>query len=124
MFDFAQIKESKKKAAKLDDQRNEKYELAFNEALEHLKKFKTCQNFEIEILKKSTEKLISSLEQKRSKAEPYICLSCIFYMIDEDRKAIKYYSIANSINPKHPKVQELRNLLGNNANVPVPRLPG
>lgn len=113
MFNFDNLNSVKKKVEKLDEKRNDYFKLSFSEALSSLNKFRKSPDFDPMLLKKAAYRLIETMEQKRSKPEPYIVLSCIFYMINEDRLAIKYLKIASILAPDLPQVTELKKLLSN-----------
>jgi len=113
MYNFDNLVSVKKNTEKIEEKRINNYETAFNNALLALKDFKSKSSYDPQLLKKAADNLIEAMGQKRSKPEPYITLSCIFYMINEDKLAIKYLKVASELNPNLPQVNELRKLLGN-----------
>lgn len=112
MFEYLKdLKNLNKEIEKRDFKRDETYNQMFNEAISSLKKFGLSNNYEKEDLKQAAYKLIKSIEQKRSNAEAYICLSCIFYMLGDIKTAIKYFKVAQSLEPNHNKITDLQTIL-------------
>ena len=112
MLNFKNLNSAKEKTKDRDEKNNENYSLAYSEALNYLEKFKHSPDFDKNILKKAADKLIDALEYKKNKAEPYICLACIFYILNDSKMAIKYLKIANLINSHLPEISKLRELFG------------
>lgn len=121
MFNFDSLNSIKKEAGKLGEKRNDKFEEAFKQALDTMQKFHLNPASGTKFLKEAAEQLINAMSQRRSRPEPYIVLSCIFYMINEDKLAVKYLKAASSLAPEMPQVKALKQLLGNISLTEVPK---
>lgn len=83
----------------------------YNQALQYLKDFTENQNQAK--LKQAAGKFFSAIKCKRSRIEPYLYLSYIFYLFDENQLALEYLDMAKSIDSGNTRIPELQQLLMN-----------
>jgi len=108
-IDVNSINEAKQKAKENLDKKSEQFDDIYKDALKYFQEFiKTKDN---KIIKKSAVRFAQALALKRSVIEPYYYLSIIYYLFNENKLALEYYKIANSIDSKHPLLAELKQLL-------------
>jgi hypothetical protein len=108
-MDFGALTSAKKKAEVNIEKLAGDFNEEFNQALLLLKEFTETQN--PVKLKQAASKFFSAVKCKRSRIEPYLYLSYIFYLFDENQLAHEYLDIARSIDSNNAKIQELQNLL-------------
>lgn len=111
MFDFKDLHSAKDKAKDRDDKRELEAEKAYNEAIALLNQLQKSTGFDLNLLREAADKLVLSIKNKRNKAESYICLSNIFYILDNIPAAIEHMKVAQSINPNLPEISKLQNLI-------------
>lgn len=109
MFDLSSLNTAKKKAESNYIKGSESFEKDYQEAVSLFKEF--AETGDNEKLKKSSSKFFSSIKAKRSAIEPYIYLSYIFFLFDEDELSKKYLNYAKSIDSSNPQVIKLQNLI-------------
>ncbi|MFN4151998.1 MAG: hypothetical protein ACK4IX_13745, partial [Candidatus Sericytochromatia bacterium] len=59
----------------------------------------------------SASKFFNAIRCKRSVVEPYIYLSYIFFLFDEDELSKKYLDYAKSIDSSHPQITNIQKLI-------------
>jgi hypothetical protein len=111
MFDFKNLNSAKHQAQDRDDKRELEADKAYQEANELLNRIQQSPGFDLELLRQAADKLVLSIKNKRNKAESYICLSNIFYVLDNIPAAIELMKAARSINPDLPEIARLQNLI-------------
>ena len=111
MFDFKDLNSAKDKAKDRDDKREHEADKAYHEAIELLNQLHKSPDFDLDLLRKAADKLVLSIKNKRNKAESYICLSNIFYILDNIPAAIEHMKVAQSINPNLPGISKMQNLI-------------
>lgn len=109
MFDMSSLSAAKKKATTNYQKHEGDFETELKEAVSLFKSFAEKQD--TDILKKSADKFFDAIRSKRSRVEPYIYLSYIFYMLDDNESAVKYLDYAKSIDSTRFEVQELQKII-------------
>lgn len=109
MFDLGALASAKKKAKVNQDRKEEDFNDEFNQALKHLRDFSTSKS-ENDI-KLSANKFFESIKCKRTRIEPYVYLSYIFYLFDKKELAIEYLNIAKSIDSSFYMIKDLQNTI-------------
>jgi hypothetical protein len=109
MFDLGALSSARKTAEGNYEKLAEDFNEEYNQALQYLKEFTESQN--PAKLKQAASKFFNAVKCKRSRIEPYLYLSYIFYLFDENQLANEYLEIAKSIDSGNPKIQELQQLL-------------
>lgn len=109
MFDLSSLKDANKKAKSNYDKSAEDFEKEYQEGLSLLKEF--AETTDNEKLKSSASKFFNAIKCKRSAIEPYIYLSYIFFLFDEDDLAKKYLDYAKSIDNAHPQIFKIQKLI-------------
>ena len=90
------------------NKRREKYNEAFSEAIEMVRRMETRDNIPYYKLKELADKLIDAMEIDDRKIEPYIMLAEIFYQVKETDLAFKYLKLAREIDPDNPFINEIK----------------
>jgi tetratricopeptide (TPR) repeat protein len=111
MYNFNELKNLTEKSKKIIEKNEDASSDSFVLALSLLNKFNNNNSFNKEILQEATLKLIDSLKHKSNWIEPYLLLSYIFYIMDEIEIALKYFKIANEIDPESPLIASAREFL-------------
>lgn len=111
MYNFNILKDLKDSNPDNNQLKEKKYEIALEKALESLSLFNKNPISGKEQLKLAGENLIEALKLKRTKAEPYIFLSYIFYVTGDTAKAAKYLNNAKSLEPNHKRIPEMSRLI-------------
>jgi hypothetical protein len=112
MFDLSSLKEAKKKAESNYDKNAEDFEKEYQGGLSLLKEF--AETTDNEKLKSSASKFFNAIRCKRSAIEPYIYLSYIFFLFDEDELSKKYLNYAKSLDSSHPQITKIQTLIYSN----------
>ncbi|HEY9839849.1 MAG: hypothetical protein ACAI44_22985 [Candidatus Sericytochromatia bacterium] len=100
MLDFAALATAKAKVQQRDQERVDDYEDCYQEALEELRLFRTLPVRErADSLQIVAEALAEALEYQRHRAEPYLLLAGIFYLLKHYRSAQRYLQIARNLEP-------------------------
>jgi len=122
MIYLSELKKASEKSHIRDDQMAEMAKKEYEKALAHLNKFQ--QTNEFEELSLAAGFLFESIKYKRKQVEPYIWLSYIFHVNDNEEMAVKYIRLAEVFDPSHPKVRELKKMiLGEDSLTPEPEKP-
>jgi hypothetical protein len=111
MFDFKNLNSAKNKAQDRDEKREHEADKAYIEAVALLDQLNKSPDFDFAVLRNAADKLLVSISNKRNKAEAYICLANIFYILDNVPVAIEHMKVAQSINPSLPEIGRLQNLI-------------
>ena len=112
MFDFSALASAKKQVQQRDQDRLEDYLACYEEALEEFRLFKTLPPDErVESLQIAAEALAEALEYQRQRAEPYLLLAGIFYLLKQLKKAQRYVEIALRLQPDLPGILPLQKLI-------------
>lgn len=98
MFDMSSMMSAKKKADVNQEDTNEKYENLIQKGMQLYEQFNENQNEAI--LKEAADCFFEALFIKRTSMEPYLFLSMIFYLFDEEDKAREYFDIAGELAPE------------------------
>lgn len=106
MFDLGALASAKNKAKVNQDRKEEDFNGEYSKGLEYLKLF--SQSKKESDLKLAASKFFESIKCKRSRIEPYIYLSYIFYLLDKNDLAKEYLNIAKSIDPTYYGIQNLQ----------------
>jgi tetratricopeptide (TPR) repeat protein len=111
MFDFKNLNSAKNQAHGRDEKREQEADKAYNEAIDLLDKLNKSPDFDLGLLRQAADKILVSISNKRNKAEAYICLANIFYILDNVPAAIEHMKVAQSINPDLPEINKLQKLI-------------
>lgn len=109
MFDMSSLNAAKKKAKDNYEKHVGDFESELKEGIELFKSFADDKNSNT--LKKASDKFFDAIRSKRSRVEPYIYLSYIFYMLDNNELAIKYLDYAKSIDSSRSEILELQKII-------------
>jgi hypothetical protein len=82
---------------------------SLKKGLDKLKEFQEKTNKET--LLHAANFLIESLKFEKNQAEPYFFLAYIFYIMDNNRLALKYLKICELINPGFPELKRFKALI-------------
>lgn len=108
MFDFNSLDIVRKKAEIKGDKKQEQFYHLFDNALEKFRKLVQTQNFDTKLLKEIAYQLLESLKLVKNKAEPYLFLAYIFYIIGDNQISIKYLKVSSLLNPYLDAAERLR----------------
>ncbi|MFN8578292.1 MAG: hypothetical protein U0354_15750 [Candidatus Sericytochromatia bacterium] len=109
MFDMSSLATAKKKASTNYEKSVGDFEVELKEGIRLFTEFASNQN--TEILKKSADKFFDAIRAKRSRVEPYIYLSYIFYMLDNNDSAKRYLDYAKSIDSTRREILDLQRVI-------------
>jgi hypothetical protein len=62
-------------------------------------------------LLEAANSLIESLKYEKNQVEPYFFLSYIFFILDNNKLALKYLKICELIDPTFPELKKLKGLI-------------
>lgn len=113
MLNLDELKKAKQKLAVRDEKRQDIHLSSYKEALICLENFSKDPEKRIKHLKEAAKKITESISVKSNEAEPYVCLSYIFYVLGEIKISIKYLQIAREFEPNSQLVEQLRRLISN-----------
>jgi hypothetical protein len=91
---------------------NERNEHALNslkQALQILQEFQ--EKTDKTTLLQAANSLIESLKYEKNQVEPYFFLSYIFFILDNNKLALKYLKICELIDPTFPELKRLKGLI-------------
>jgi len=111
LMDLEALNQSKEQIEVRDEDRYEKANNLYNEALELLESFNLSKNDNEAY--KAAEKLYESLKYKRN-GEVYFWLSYIYYVFDKDKLTFQYLKIAEDLSPEYNKIKEFKKIIGEN----------
>ena len=111
MVDISEISKIKSELKALDDKRGVLYKHDYEGAVKILKEFSDSKNPDKNKLRQAASMLISAIKSKKTEPEPYICISYIFFVLNNQKKAIHYLQMASALNSEHPQVIEMRRVL-------------
>jgi len=101
---FKDLKAAKQQAKVNQVKSTEDYETVLKEAIELYEQFTTYPDDNT--LRKSAGKFYECLTLKRGQMEPYLFLSMIFFIFEEEEKAKKYFSAALELSDEKPEYSE------------------
>jgi Tfp pilus assembly protein PilF len=93
------------------NKRREKYNETLAEAIELIRRIELRQHVPNYKYKELAEKLIDAMEIDDRKIEPYLMLAEIYRQVGETDLAFKYLKLARDIDPEHPMINEIKNLI-------------
>jgi hypothetical protein len=83
------------------------------EGVDHLKSFQNNMN-NLRLLKQAADKFTESLKYKSNNPEALICLSYIFFVLDKDKTALKFFKAAELLDPNHFILTKFKELFSRN----------
>ena len=104
MFDMSAMKAAKMKAAVNQEKSTGEYEQVLDEGIKLYEAF--CDNNDEDTIKASADKFYEALTLKRGQMEPYLFLSMIFYLFEEEEKALEYFAAAKELSSEKPEYSE------------------
>jgi hypothetical protein len=117
MYKFDEINQLNNTLSDRDNQRDEKFNKFFKEALENVIKFNSGNTYNKIYLKKTVELLLEAIKIKNSSAEAYALLAYAMYILDENSLSLKYLKAGHSIDPNLPLIIRMQELLSNDTYV-------
>lgn len=112
MLDFAALADAKAQVKARDQDREADYRACYDEAVAELRLYATLPARErAESLELAAEALIEALEYQRQRAEPYLLLAGIFYLLAHYRSAQRYLLVARGLDPRLAGLAALQVLL-------------
>ena len=110
---FQTIKEIKKEYSnedKLSD-KDKNFDKLYSDAFDDFNMFYENNSFNVDFLKKASEKLASAIELRPSKPKPYLLLAYIYYIIGNISLSVKYMKITQQLDNTLPQIVQLQDLL-------------
>ncbi|MEK7432462.1 MAG: hypothetical protein AABZ74_04960 [Cyanobacteriota bacterium] len=110
---FQTIKEIKKESSnedKLSD-KDKNFDKLYSDAFDDFNMFYENNSFNVDFLKKASEKLASAIELRPSKPKPYLLLAYIYYIIGNISLSVKYMKITQQLDNTLPQIVQLQDLL-------------
>ncbi|MEZ0371041.1 MAG: hypothetical protein ACAI44_18250, partial [Candidatus Sericytochromatia bacterium] len=103
------MKQAKKLTHTRDDQNQLRAAEAYGQALRLLRQYRAQPD--AGLLKRVQEQLQQALTFRRTMPEPYACLAYLFLIHQDMPMALKYFKVAESLDPGSKEVEALRKML-------------
>jgi tetratricopeptide (TPR) repeat protein len=100
MDEMSSLNEAKCKLQNKNINVDEQYNTIYNEGLSAINLYAKSPVFDEVNLRKAAKKFAEAIEIRKHNPEPYFYLAYIFYHLQYEDLAKKYYEIARLINPK------------------------
>lgn len=108
--DLKEVEEVKSQIVKKENSPEDKYSNLYQEAIDLFKE--AIENIDTEDgfnkLEEAAGLFAELTNIRKTKAEPYFYLSYIFFILEDLQLAIKYFKVANFINPDMPGLDTLK----------------